>query len=535
MQGVQSQVQAQELAPRTAVMAIRPRFLLVNKLDEAVQFHGVQMKEAPSRVAGKPLHIADILRTAPADAAASSTERYVEEARRAEELGGLPAALQDPEQLPAVPPGVVTPLYAFEPLSESKDRLWLHVRLATAHGQWSPAISLADEERSFFFTESSDGHSRARILRVSIHEEGPTVFVTLDDATEAPPCCVHNETDVQIFVQATLIRRVRKGVAHAEVRETDEWHPLNPLPSSRPDAAHRGRARHVGFGVSAAVPVLWTPRSSGDADSSQRLVVRLCARERGTGHAEHDTGHPEHTVRQFEFRDLHKPQRIPYRALQRPAERAGEPSSPGAMAAQMAYSAQRYVYARVHMHDKAASTRVLHVTSEPLEGEEFDAEEGGSVHGGGDESEAMRQLEEGTFVELALHGISVALVDSKPRELLQLNVREIDMSAHTCDGVACLLQLRVRQLSLDNMIADTDSPVLLASEPSAIASSLTHEGEVPFMMLTIDRRARNMFHAVTVALSPWRLVSHLGPTLAPGPAPAPAPAPAPSPTLPLAR
>ena len=51
------------------------------------------------------------------------------------------------------------------------------------------------------------------------------------------------------------------------------------------------------------------------------------------------------------------------------------------------------------------------------------------------------------------------------------------MSAHTCDGVACLLQLRIRQLSLDNMIADTDSPVLLASEPSAIASSLTHEGE----------------------------------------------------------
>ena len=41
------------------------------------------------------------------------------------------------------------------------------------------------------------------------------------------------------------------------------------------------------------------------------------------------------------------------------------------------------------------------------------------------------------------------------------------------------------------------------------------------MMLTIDRRARNMFHAVTVALSPWRLVSRLGPTLNPAPAPAP--------------
>ena len=52
---MQSQVQAQELVPRTAVMAIKPRFLLVNKLDEAVQFHGVQMKEPPARVAGTPL------------------------------------------------------------------------------------------------------------------------------------------------------------------------------------------------------------------------------------------------------------------------------------------------------------------------------------------------------------------------------------------------------------------------------------------------------------------------------------------------
>jgi hypothetical protein len=42
--GVQAQVQAQELVPRTGIMAIKPRFLLVNKLDEAVQFHGVQMK-----------------------------------------------------------------------------------------------------------------------------------------------------------------------------------------------------------------------------------------------------------------------------------------------------------------------------------------------------------------------------------------------------------------------------------------------------------------------------------------------------------
>ena len=41
-------------------------------------------------------------------------------------------------------------------------------------------------------------------MRVSIHEEGPTVFVTLDNATEAPPCCVHNDTDRDIYFQAQL-------------------------------------------------------------------------------------------------------------------------------------------------------------------------------------------------------------------------------------------------------------------------------------------------------------------------------------------
>ena len=48
--------------------------------------------------------------------------------------------------------------------------------------------------------------------------------------------------------------------------------------------------------------------------------MRLCAEEHGAGHAEHETGggHAEHRVRQFEFRDLHKPQKIPYRVLEQP-------------------------------------------------------------------------------------------------------------------------------------------------------------------------------------------------------------------------
>ena len=36
------------------------------------------------------------------------------------------------------------------------------------------------------------------------------------------------------------------------------------------------------------------------------------------------------------------------------------------------------------------------------------------MHGGSDESEAMRQLEEGTFIEVALHGVSVATPTPTP-------------------------------------------------------------------------------------------------------------------------
>jgi len=46
-------------------------------------------------------------------------------------------------------------------------------------------------------------------------------------------------------------------------------------------------------------------------------------------------------------------------------------------------------------------------------------------------------------------------------------------------------------------------------------------------MLTIDRRAPNIFHAVTLALSPWRLVIDLG--LYPNPNPNPNPNPSPQP------
>ena len=86
-------------------------------------------RQVPARVAGKPRHISDILRPTTHDghAAAMGGDRYIEEIAR-----GLPPALSDPQQLPAVPPGVVTPLYHFDPLSEAKDRLWLYVRLATA-------------------------------------------------------------------------------------------------------------------------------------------------------------------------------------------------------------------------------------------------------------------------------------------------------------------------------------------------------------------------------------------------------------------
>ena len=69
-------------------------------------------------------------------------------------------------------------------------------------------------------------------MRVSIQEEGPTVFVTLDNATEAPPCCVHNETDLQIFFQTTLIRKVRLPLSLALTRTLSRT--LTPTPAPTP-------------------------------------------------------------------------------------------------------------------------------------------------------------------------------------------------------------------------------------------------------------------------------------------------------------
>ena len=252
--GVQSQVQAQELVPRTAVLAIKPRFLLINKLDEAVQFYGAQMVQ-PTRVAGRPRAVSDVTRpmvsgeagvvtvggvgggvivSGGGGGAGTAHDREVEEREQADlHLEELPAALHDPMQLPAVPPGVVTPMYAFEPVSESKERLWLYLRLATPAGQWSPAISLNDEEKSYFFTEERGGTSHAQIMRVDIHEEGPTVFVTLESASDAPPCCVHNEASLPVFYQVHL-----SGASDAA---GEEWQTLPiGVPPAHHNPAHGG-------------------------------------------------------------------------------------------------------------------------------------------------------------------------------------------------------------------------------------------------------------------------------------------------------
>ena len=275
------------------------------------------------------------------------------------------------------------------------------------------------------------------------------------------------------------------------------------------------------------MPVLWTP----GADANHKLVLRLtadddaCVPFAATETDEHQKPKAA-KVRQFDFSELHKIQKIPL-----PKLHEGSADLSKLTPAQRATREKGFVYARVCMHEKCATTRMLRITDGLLPGEDDDDASGGGE--AGDEAEAMRQLEEGTCVELSLHGVSVALIDSEPRELLQLNLREMLLSGHTCDGVAYSLQARVKELSVDNMMVGTDSPVLLGRTPSArdfalaatdsaggggggggvgasFDSARAGSNEAPFMYIDINKRSRNIFQSLSLHLSPWRLVIDLG-------------------------
>ena len=75
-------------------------------------------------------------------------------------------------------------------------------------------------------------------------------------------------------------------------------------------------------------------------------------------------------------------------------------------------------------------------------------------------------------LELQLHGVSVALVDNVPRELVQLNLRTIRLGV-VATPIMSRTTFRLRSLTVDNLLPNSFNPLLLQSD-AAPASSATN-------------------------------------------------------------
>ena len=57
-----------------------------------------------------------------------------------------------------------------------------------------------------------------RVIRASFHENAPTVFITLEDATLSPPCAIRNDSSHALWFAVCLGR--------GKARTTSQWHRL---------------------------------------------------------------------------------------------------------------------------------------------------------------------------------------------------------------------------------------------------------------------------------------------------------------------
>jgi len=149
------------------------------------------------------------------------------------------SGLDEPSDLgcvPCLPPNACSPIYHFEPDedggllgSEHKSllsRLRLRIRVATPAGRWSPPFALTEATNYHCFTDHAavDATAARRtsprraassgaqmsdatsplVLRVSIRELAPTIFICVEDASETPPCCLRNETQHTVWFGLVL-------------------------------------------------------------------------------------------------------------------------------------------------------------------------------------------------------------------------------------------------------------------------------------------------------------------------------------------
>ena len=138
-----------------------------------------------------------------------------------------------------------------------------------------------------------------------------------------------------------------------------------------------------------------------------------------------------------------------------------------------------------------------------------------------------RKVVEWRAVEVELYGISVALVDATPRELMQLNLRHLSLALCSSSTAATSSVFRIGSLSADNLLPDSFNPVVIASQPKPSSSahfSAATASERPASFdahssaaapptdaieLIIDRRSHERYRLVSITFAPLRVVLDL--------------------------
>jgi len=517
--GVSTQLQAQEAVPHTAIVSIKPRVMLVNKLGVPLQYlasHAAADDAKPharklSDIVRQPhatfasANSTALARTEGSSGSLSSLLALAERGSRARGRSPAPEpARGGAGSLPSLPPSACCPIYHFELDSDGAgddgarrkllSRLRLRVRLATEGSVWSPSLSLSEMSDMHFFARAQGGGAGGgtnTVVRLALREAAPTIFVVVEDASASPPCCIRNELD------------------------SDLWFAVR-LPASG-----RGAERDLVWDVlpagSGDVPLLWDENrlvrqgsaAAGEkAASSLSVLLSSCEPEAAGGMS--------HYV-QFGFGELYAVRPL------RDAEHG------------------RVAFGRVIMHESGVDTRVLRVTKQIDASEQMDAsgpragpQSRPYPAGSGrlllpsdmllppvGASPALRRLalapgaavpaEDAQSplsysVELELHGLSIAIIDAAPKELLQLNLRHINIG-FVSDGAASRITCGVGSLSVDNLLNESFNPLVLWSDEPDSSGAVK-----PFLKLDADRRlnhAHASFKKVEAKVAPLNLVLDL--------------------------
>ena len=112
-------------------------------------------------------------------------------------------------------------------------------------------------------------------------------------------------------------------------------------------------------------------------------------------------------------------------------------------------------------------------------------------------------------VEVMMHGVSVALIDSTPRELVQLNLRGIHLGL-IATPVRSNTTFRLRALTVDNLMTGSFNPLLLASEPApSLRAGAPPEEAISLLVVKRIHPTHAAFRLVELKLAPLNVVLDL--------------------------